>query len=73
MGVIIELTDEQAAYYRDCCKYQKEIELLIEKKAFDTRKGKIIIHFDNGIIMGINADFGLYKRRVKDDLTFFQK
>ncbi len=61
----MELTPEQASFYRDCCKYQKKIELLIEKKTFETKKGKIIIHFDNGLIMGINGDFGIYKRKKK--------
>ena len=42
----IELTKEQAEYWKLCMEHKREIEALFENDVFSTRRAKVELHFD---------------------------
>ena len=50
----IELTTEQAEFWKDCMKHEQDIRDIFNEKVFDIKRGKAELHFDkNGVLRSI--------------------
>ncbi len=62
----VYMPDEDAKKYLVFVKYYDPITLLIEKRVFEQKNARIILHFDDwGILQKINREDNLFNRRFE--------
>lgn len=59
----IDLTDQEAEYYKECLAHRDFIVPLIEARAFDIKDGQVALNFSQGVLIDIKRNDCLYRRK----------
>lgn len=69
-GVSLELTDKEAAHFRDYQEYREAFETLVDAGVFATKNGKAVLHFDSsGTLQQITFDVVGWKKSTRTQVA----